>query len=87
LSDLLIAGISLARPCELSPIGSLELLNLVWIRCHREFQSSFVSLLQTRDNYYEWEFSQVLIQAVKRADLSMSWQIFQRVQLLKRLCG
>ncbi|EGZ19424.1 hypothetical protein PHYSODRAFT_558163 [Phytophthora sojae] len=62
---------SVARACELSRVGSLELLDLVWTRSRRGFKSTIASLLNSNQEYYRWEFSQALVQAVRRADLAM----------------
>lgn len=71
VSDFLIADMSVARACELSRVGSLELLDLVWTRSRRGFKSTIASLLNSNQEYYRWEFSQALVQAVRRADLAM----------------
>ncbi|KAE8890529.1 hypothetical protein PF005_g14384 [Phytophthora fragariae] len=73
VSDFIIAEMSLARACKL-PVGTFELLNLIWTRSHRDKKSSawtVAKLLQTQVHYYRWQFNQALIQAARRGDLIM----------------
>ncbi|KAG7386825.1 DNA excision repair protein ERCC-6 [Phytophthora pseudosyringae] len=74
ISDFLVAEMSLACACQLSAVGSFELLNLIWTRSHRDKKISswtVARLLQTEPGYYLWQFNQALIHAARRGDLLM----------------
>ncbi|EGZ19421.1 hypothetical protein PHYSODRAFT_327683 [Phytophthora sojae] len=79
ISDLLTADLSMARACELSHVGSVALLDLVWMRSLRDAETSrwtVAKLLQSERHYYRWEFSQALQQAVRRDDFVMTrWML------------
>jgi hypothetical protein len=74
VSDLLVADLALAEACALSRVGSVALLNLVWMRSQRRSHPSTFSkakLLQSEPHYRRWAFSQTLQEAVKRGDLAL----------------
>ncbi|KAE8890580.1 hypothetical protein PF002_g16035 [Phytophthora fragariae] len=72
LSDFLVEDISLSRACALSHTGSLALLDLIWTRSLRSGDYwSVAKLLHRESCYYRWQFSQCLVEAVKRGDLRM----------------
>ncbi|OWY92058.1 hypothetical protein PHMEG_00039090 [Phytophthora megakarya] len=74
ISDVLVSDIPLSKAIELSHPGSVALLDLVWMRSLRDMEHSrwtVAKLLQSEKDYYKWEFSLALVQAIRRADVKM----------------
>ncbi|KAE9302027.1 hypothetical protein PF001_g14178 [Phytophthora fragariae] len=74
VSDFLLPDLTLAHLCQLAPVGSTSLLDLVWLRSLRDAKSAkwtAAKLLQSEPHYNRWEFSQAMLQAVGRGDLVM----------------
>ncbi|KAE9342147.1 hypothetical protein PR003_g9627 [Phytophthora rubi] len=74
VSDFLLPDLTLAQVCQLTPVGSTSLLDLVWLRSLRDAKTTkwtAAKLLQSEPHYNRWQFSQAMLQAVGRGDLVM----------------
>ncbi|GMF09882.1 unnamed protein product [Phytophthora lilii] len=71
VSALLLRDLSLSDACTLSRVGSVALLNLVWMRSQRHGGWSLAQLLRTEPHYFNWEFSQVLSAVTAKGDFTL----------------
>ncbi|KAG1700968.1 hypothetical protein DVH05_011212 [Phytophthora capsici] len=80
LSNFLVVDMTLARACEISHTGVVELPMLMWSRsqlpCDEKW--SGLKLLHSNPRYFHQQFTQALIQSIRRGDLKLvQWLLSQ----------